>query len=103
MDEMSDGPVAVEKGKERKYYPHLDMDSNQFPEISKLKVGKKVMLTIEVKPTRFSVNEKEGKEPKSSMCFEVLRVGMAKDQSAGMSGGEKVENIVNKMYSEEKE
>lgn len=89
------------KGEKRKYYPHLDMDSNQFPDISKLKVGQKCMLMIEVKPTRYSINEKEGdKNPKSSMCFEVLRVGMADEQNE--SSEKKVDKMMEKMYPEKK-
>jgi hypothetical protein len=96
--------MAIESpgnSKDKKYYPHLDMDSNQFPDISKLKVGQKCMLMIEVKPTRYSINEKEGdKNPKSSMCFEVLRVGMADEQNE--SSEKKVDKMMEKMYPEKK-
>ncbi len=101
MSESMDMPMESVKGKDRKYYPHLDMDSNQFPEISNLKVGQKAMLIIEVKPTRYSINEKEGdKSPKSSMCFEVIRVGMADDQNE--SSEKKVDKMMEKMYPEKK-
>lgn len=96
-----DMPIGEEnssKKETRKYYPHLELNSNQFPSISEMKVGNKVLLTIEVKPTRFSINEKEGKEPKSEMCFDILRVGMSEDQDAGKESGEKVDNMVKKMY-----
>jgi hypothetical protein len=91
------------KKETRKYYPHLDLNSNQFPEIGNMKVGSKVMLMVEVKPTRFSINEKEGKEPKSEMCFEITRVGMAEDQDAGKEGSEKVDKMVEKMYPKKEE
>jgi hypothetical protein len=103
MSKSFDGPVTAKEGKDRKYYPHLDMDSNQFPEISKMKVGEKCMLMIEVKPTRYSINEREGQEAKSSMCFEVMRVGMAEDQEAGMEKEEKMDKMVDKMYPKKKE
>ena len=102
MSESFEGPVDVEKGKDKKYYPHVDFDSKQFPEIEKMKVGKKCMLMIEVKPTRYSINEREGNESKSSMCMEVLRVGMAEDQEAGMEKEEKMEKMVDKMYPNKK-
>jgi len=101
---MKNSEIAIEaprnmKGK--KYYPHLDMDSNQFPDIAKLKVGQKYMLMFEVKPIRHSINEKEGdKNPKSSMCFEVVRVGMADEQNESLE--KKVDKMVEKMYPEKK-
>ena len=101
---MKNSEMAIESPgsmKDKKYYPHLDMDSNQFPDIAKLKVGQKCMLMIEVKPTRYSINEKEGdKNPKSSMCFEVMRVGMADEQNE--SSEKKVDKMVEKMYPEKK-
>lgn len=101
MSESLEMPVSKE-GKDRKYYPHVDFDSKQFPEIKSMKVGKKYMLMIEVKPTRFSINEREGSEEKSSMCMEVLRVGMG-DQEAGMEKGEKMDKMVEKMYPKKEE
>ena len=102
-----DMPMELVKGSSkketRKYYPHLDLNSNQFPEIGNMKVGSKVMLMVEVKPTCFSINEKEGKEPKSEMCFEITRVGMAEDQDAGKEGEEKVDKMVEKMYPKKDE
>lgn len=80
----------------KKYYPHLDFDSKQFPEISNMKVGKECMLLVKVKPTRFSINEKEGTEAKSEMCFDVLEVGMSDDQNE--SSDEKTNKMVDKMY-----
>ena len=101
---MKDSEMAVESSPssdDRKYYPHLDMSSNQFPDISKLKVGQKCMLMIEVKPKRYSVNENDGdKNPKASMCFEVMRVGMADEQNE--SSEKKVDKMVEKMYPEKK-
>ena len=91
-------PSKDGKKETRKYYPHLDLNSNQFPEIGNMKVGSKVMLMIEVKPTRFSINEKEGKEPKSEMCFEMTKVGMCDDQEEGMDKEEKMDKMVEKMY-----
>ena len=100
MSESLDMPMK--EGKDRKYYPHVDFDSKQFPEIEKMKVGKKVMLMIEVKPTQYSINEREGSEAKSSMCMEVLRVGMSDDQEAGMEKDEKMDKMVDKMYPKKK-
>lgn len=91
--------MPMKEGKDRKYYPHVDFESKQFPDIEKMKVGKKYMLMIEVKPTRYSINEREGSESKSSMCMEVIRVGMADDQDAGREGNEKVDKMVEKMYN----
>lgn len=103
MDMPMESVKGSGKKETRKYYPHLDLNSNQFPGIADMKVGSKCLMTIEVKPTRFSINEKEGKEPKSEMCFEILRVGMADDQDAGKESGEKVEGMMKKMYPEKKE
>lgn len=88
--------------KSDKYYPHLDLDSEAFPMIKEMKVGKKCMLTIEVKPTSFSVNEREGDKERSSMCMEILRVGMSDDQEEGMEKDEKMDKMVEKMYPEKK-
>lgn len=101
--EMEIATPSKGKKETRKYYPHLDLNSNQFPEIGNMKVGSKVMLMVEVKPTRFSINEKEGKEPKSEMCFEITRVGMAEDQDAGEEGEKKVDKMVEKMYPSKKD
>lgn len=94
MGELESSPM---KG-ERKYYPHFDFDSKQFPDVEKMKVGKKYMVTMEVKPIRYSINEREGSKSKSSMCFEVLRVGMSDDQDSGMEKDEKLDKMVDKMY-----
>ena len=101
MGSMMDEMPSTGKGKDKKYYPHLDFDSNQFPEISNMKVGTEAMLVIKVKPTRFSINEKEGNEPKSSMCFEVLEVGMSDDQNEPSE--KKVDKMVEKMYPKKEE
>jgi len=56
---------------------------------------------FEVKPIRHSIDEKEGdKNLKSSMCFEVVRVGMADEQNE--SSEKKVDKMVEKMYPEKK-
>lgn len=95
---MGKAETAISPSKSDKYYPHLDLDSKQFPMLKDMKVGKKCVLMIEVKPTSFSVNEREGQEENSSMCMEVLRVGMAEDQDAVMEKDEKMEKMVEKMY-----
>lgn len=97
MDSMIDSPVSDKK---KVYYPHLDFDSNQFPEIDNIKVGDTCMLTIEVKSCRYSKNESEGKEAKSSMCFEVMKVGMSDDQNE--SADSKTSKMVEKMYPSKK-
>lgn len=94
----SEMEMAEPGSKNKKYYPHIDLNSENFPEIEDMKVGRKYILTIEVKPTRFSINESEGSKKKASMCFEVSKVGMADDQDAGKEGGEKVDKMVEKMY-----
>jgi len=97
-EEILIAPFKDGKKEPRKYYPYLDLNSNQFPEIENIKVGSKVMLMIEVKPTRFSINEKEeGKKPKSEMHFEILRVGMG-DIEKGMDKEEKMNKMLEKMY-----
>lgn len=95
-------PLSSGKAKKdsKKYYPHLDIDSNQFPEISNLKVGETKMLMIQVKPTRYSVNEKEGNEPKSNMCFDILQIGIADEQNE--SADKKTDKLVEKMYPSKK-
>jgi 2,3-bisphosphoglycerate-independent phosphoglycerate mutase len=95
-----DYPVesSSKKGKEKKIYPHLDLNSNQLPEIKDMKVGEKCMLVIEVKPTRYSINDQDPKEEaESQMCFEVLRVGKKEKK------GNKVDEMMDKMYSEKEE
>jgi hypothetical protein len=84
--------------KDKKIYPNLDLNSNQLPEIKDMKVGEKCMLIIEVKPTRYSINDKDPKEEaESQMCFEVLRVGRKEKK------GDKLDKMVEKMYSKEEE
>ena len=99
-----DMPMMESGGKSKKdtkkYYPDLDLDSNQFPEIPNLKVGETVMLCIQVKPTRYSINEKEGNEPKSNMCFDILQIGVDDDQNE--PADKKVDNMVSKMYPDKK-
>lgn len=96
MPEMVEG--SSKKGDEKKIYPRLDLNSKQFPEIENMKVGKKSIITLEVKPTRFSINDGDPKaEAQSSMCFEVIRVGMG-DQEAGMEKDEKMDKMIDKMY-----
>ena len=88
-DELSDGDM---------YYPHLDFDSDQFPEIKNMKVGKKYKMVIEVKPTRMSISEREdekGNEKRQSMCMEVLSAGMKEKK---LSGEEKTDKMIEKMY-----
>lgn len=102
-EKMGEGIESpMKESKDRKYYPHLDFDSKQFPEISKMDVGKKYMLSIEVKVTRKSQNEADGKEPKASLCCEVMRVGMDDDQESGMDKEEKMDKMVDKMYPSKK-
>jgi hypothetical protein len=72
----------------------------QFPEISKMDVGKTYMIEVEVKVTRKSENETDGKEPKSSLCCEVRKVGMSDDQNEPAE--KKVDNMVAKMYPDKK-
>lgn len=98
MDSMIDSPVSDKK---KVYYPHLDFDSNQFPEIDNVKVGDTCMLEIEVKSVRYSKNESGGKEAKSSMCFEVIKVGMSDDQNEPSE--KKVDKMVEKMYPTKKD
>lgn len=103
-----DMPMMEEKSskkeEEKKIYPHLDLNSKQFPEIENMKVGKKTIIMIEVKPIRFSINDEEPKgEVQASMCFEITRIGMAEDQEAGMEKGEKMEKMVEKMYPKKEE
>ena len=88
--------------KNKKYYPHIDLNSKNLPEIKDMKVGKKYIMTIEVKPIRFSINESEGSEKKASMCFEVSKVGLADDQDSSMEKDEKMDKMVEKMYPEKK-
>lgn len=102
MPEMVEG--SSKKGQEKKIYPHLDLNSKQFPEIENMKVGKKFMITIEVKPTRFSINDGEPKgEAQASMCFEITKIGMAEDQESGMEKDEKMDKMVEKMYPKKEE
>jgi len=98
MSESMDAPM--DSSKNEKYYPHLDLDNKQLPEISKWQVGKKYTLVVEVKATRKSMREKEGSEAKESMCFEVQRIGV---KPGNISGDQKVNKIVDNMYKEEGE
>ena len=78
-EKMSEMDCCEEKpSKNKKYYPYLSFESDQFPEIKKMKIGKKYTLVIEVNPTRYSTNEREGKETESSISLEVLKVGLLK-------------------------
>lgn len=92
----TDIPVSYkEKGK---YYPHIDLDSKAFSEIDDMKVGGKYVLTIEVKPIRMSQSEdSDGK--RTSMCFEVRKIGLNGDSDEDMEGDEKVNKMVDKMYA----
>jgi hypothetical protein len=81
--------------KNEMYYPHLDLNSKQLPEIKSWKVGQKYMLVLEVKATRKAMNEKEGKEAKDDMCFEIHKVGVKEKE---MSNDEKTDSMVEKMY-----
>lgn len=100
-EKMSDSMDMPMESKNKVYYPHLDFDSNQFPDIAKMDVGKKYVLEIEVNVTRKSQNESEGKEAKSSLCCEVRKVGMSDDQNE--SGDEKTTKMVEKMYPKKSE
>jgi len=102
MSEMEVMPSTGKKGEPRKYYPHLDINSEAFPMIKDMKVGEKCMLMIEVKPVRVSTSESEGKEEKTSMCMEIRKIGMADDQESGMEKDEKMDKMVSKMYPEKK-
>ena len=104
MDMPVEATGSSKKAEEKKIYPHLELNSKQFPEIENMKVGKKFLITIEVKPTRFSINDGDPKgEAKASMCFEISRIGMADDQEEGMEKDEKMDKMVEKMYPEKKE
>jgi hypothetical protein len=99
MSDMEvDIPSTGKKGEPRKYYPHLDINSEAFPMIKDMKVGEKCMLMVEVKPVRVSTSESEGKKDNTSMCMEIRRIGMADDQEAGKESSEKVDKMVEKMY-----
>jgi hypothetical protein len=89
------------ESKNKVYYPHLDFDLKQFPEISKMDVGKTYMLEMEVKVTRKSESETETTSPKASLCCEVRKVGMADDQNE--PADKKVDNLVEKMYPKKDE
>lgn len=86
--------------KKEMYYPHLDLDSKQLPEIKSWKVGQKYMLLVEVKATRKAMNEREGKEAKEDMCFEIHKIGVKEKE---MSGEEKTDKMVEKMYPKKEE
>lgn len=91
-------PSSGKKGESRKYYPHLDINSEAFPMIKDMKVGEKCLLMVEVKPVRVSTSESESKGEMTSMCMEIRRIGMADDQEASMEKDEKIEKMVGKMY-----
>ena len=82
------------------FYPHLDLDSKQLPEIKDWKVGQKYRLIIEVKATRKAMNEREGKEAKEDMCFEIHKIGVGEKE---MSSEEKTDKMVEKMYPKKEE
>jgi len=88
--------MAIEKpSKNEMYYPHLDLNSEQLPEIKDWKVGQKYTLVVEVKATRKSMNEREGNEAKEDMCFEIHKIGVKENEK---SNDEKTDEMVEKMY-----
>lgn len=56
----------------QEWYPHLDLSSDEIPEIKKWEVGKTYKLVLEVKQT----SKREDKDKKISSCFEVRKVGV---------------------------
>ena len=54
------------------YYPHLDLSSDEIPEVKSWKVGKTYKIMLEVK----QVSMREDKDKKISACFEVRKVGV---------------------------
>jgi len=103
-EDMPEMAISGKKMEDKKIYPHIDLNSKQFPELEDMKVGKSYLITLEVKPIRFSINDGEPKgEAKASMCMEIHKVGMAEDQDAGMEGDEKTDKMVEKMYPSKKE
>lgn len=54
------------------YYPHLDLSSDEIPQIKDWEVGKSYKIVLEVKQT----SKREDKDKKISACFEVRKVGV---------------------------
>ena len=102
-EDMPEMAIGSKKGEDKKIYPHIDLNSKQFPELENMKVGKSCMIMLEVKPIRYSINDGDPKgEAKASMCMEIHKIGMADDQEAGMEKEEKMDKMVEKMYPEKK-
>ena len=57
---------------EKEWYPHLDLSSDEIPEIKKWEVGKNYKIVLEVR----QVSKREDKDKKISACLEVRKVGV---------------------------
>ena len=53
---MEDGPVSMSKKKDKKIYPRLTLQHEQFPETKNWEVGKKYKVTMELKMTGLSIS-----------------------------------------------
>jgi len=59
--------------KEKEWYPHLDLSSDEIKEIENWEVGKNYKIVLEVR----QVSKREDKDKKISACFEVRKVGVS--------------------------